>query len=163
MEDVLMLERIRLEADGPEIPRIVAGMMRLGDWDLSAVELCRWIESALELGLTAFDHADIYGDYTCEALFGKALTQMPAVRSEIQLVTKCGIQLISKNNPASTVKHYDTTRMHIITSVEHSLDNLSTDYIDLLLIHRPDPLMNADEVAGTFVELRDSGKTPTRL
>lgn len=150
--------KIKLDENGPEISRIVLGMMRLGDWDLSVAERRRWIEQAMELGLTTYDHADIYGDYTCEELFGEALSEMPSARREMQLVTKCGIRLVSKRNQGCTIKHYDTTRAHIMTSVENSLKKLRTDYIDLLLIHRPDPLMDASEVASVFESLRESGK-----
>lgn len=150
--------RIKLEEKGPEISRITLGMMRLAEWNLSVEERRSWIERALELGLTTFDHADIYGDYTCEELFGEALSEMPSARQGMQLVTKCGIRLVSKRNPGCTIKHYDTSDAHIVASVENSLRRLRTDYIDILLIHRPDPLMDVDEVARAFESLRESGK-----
>jgi len=150
--------KVKLAPDGPEVSRIAIGLMRLRDWNLSALGIRRRIEQSVELGLTTFDHADIYGDYTCEALFGEALSSMPSLRRDIQLVTKCGIMLISDNNPGCAIKHYDTSRSHILASVEHSLKRLRTDYIDLLLIHRPDPAMDVDEIAEAFVSLRDSGK-----
>jgi predicted oxidoreductase len=153
-----MMNRARLQENGPEVSRIAAGLWRLSDWNLSTSGLCEWIEGAVELGLTTFDHADIYGDYTCEKIFGEALAAMPSIRQNIQLVTKCGIQLVSENNPGVTVKHYDTSREHILKSVENSMERLRTDYLDLLLIHRPDPLMNASEIAEAFTELRESGK-----
>ena len=152
------MNRSRLQENGPEVSRIAAGLWRLSGWNLSASALCEWIEDAVELGVTTFDHADIYGDYTCERIFGEALAQMPSIRQDIQLVTKCGIQLVSKNNPGVTFKHYDTSREHILRSVGNSLERLRTDYIDLLLIHRPDPLMDVGEVAEAFTELRESGK-----
>jgi predicted oxidoreductase len=150
--------RIKLERNGPEVSRIALGLMRSVEWGLSTAERLRWIKQAMELGLTTFDHADIYGDYTCEELFGEAISSMPSVRREMQLVTKCGVRLVSKNNPGCEIKHYDTSRSHIVASVENSLRRLRTDYIDLLLIHRPDPLMDPDEVAETFSVLRESGK-----
>ena len=152
------MNRARLHEKGPEVSRIAAGLWRLNGWDLSTSGLCEWIEGAISLGVTTFDHADIYGDYTCEKIFGEALAEIPSIRQKIQLVTKCGIQLVSENNPGCTVKHYDTSRGHILKSVDNSLEWLRTDYIDLLLIHRPDPLMDADEVAGAFTELKKSGK-----
>ncbi|RMG79211.1 MAG: oxidoreductase, partial [Chloroflexi bacterium] len=100
----------------------------------------------------------IYGDYRCEALFGEVLRQKPALRQQMQLITKCGIKLISSQRPEHRIKYYDTGREHIISSVEQSLRNFHTDYIDVLLIHRPDALMDADEVAATFTELRRQGK-----
>jgi len=150
--------QIKLEQNGPVISRIVLGMMRSREWKLSVQELRGRIERSLELGITAFDHADIYGDYTCEALFGDALSSMPAARPRMQLITKCGIRLVSKKNPGCAIKHYDTSQSHIVASVENSLRRLRTDYIDLLLIHRPDPLMDPDEVAEAFSVLRESGK-----
>jgi predicted oxidoreductase len=149
---------IKLEQNGPEVSRIVLGMMRLRDWNLAVNERRAWIEHALELGITTFDHADIYGDYTCEELFGDALAAMPSARPEMQLVTKCGIELVSRNNPGCAIKHYDTSKAHIVASVDNSLKRLRTDYIDLLLVHRPDPLMDPDEVAEAFSSLRESGK-----
>jgi predicted oxidoreductase len=150
--------KISLHKDGPEVSRIALGMMRLRDRGLSASETRALIGQSIRLGVTTFDHADIYGDYTCEELFGRALEEAPSLRSEMQLVTKCGIRLVSENNPGCAIKHYDTTRAHILESAEKSLEHLQTEYIDLLLIHRPDPLMDADEVAEAFTSLRDSGK-----
>lgn len=150
--------KIKLHENGPEVSRIALGMMRLRDWNMSRSEAREWIERCMGLGVTTFDHADIYGDYGCEALFGDALAEAPSLRGEMQLVTKCGIKLVSENDPGCRIKHYDTSKSHIMASVENSLKRLRTDYIDLLLIHRPDPLMDADEVATAFDTLRGSGK-----
>lgn len=132
--------------------------MRLREWGLSTAELADWIEAAMDLGITTFDHADIYGGYTCEGIFGEALAARPSLRERMQLVTKCGIQLITPNRPQTTIKHYDTSRDHIIASAENSLRQLHTDYLDLLLLHRPDPLLDADEAAEAFTHLRQAGK-----
>jgi predicted oxidoreductase len=137
---------------------IVAGTWRLNEWKLDTLGLARWIEQALELGITSFDHADVYGGYSVEAVFGAALAAAPALRQRLQIVTKCGIKLVSPARPSHAVKHYDTSRAHITASVENSLRALRTDHIDLLLIHRPDALMDADEVAQTFLDLRTAGK-----
>jgi predicted oxidoreductase len=137
---------------------IVAGTWRLNEWKLDAPALVRWIKQALELGITSFDHADVYGGYSVEAAFGEALAASPGLRERLQLVTKCGIKLVSPARPAHGIKHYDTSRAHITASVESSLRALRTDRIDLLLIHRLDALMDADEVAGTFAALREQGK-----
>lgn len=147
-----------LHPDGPTVSRVVAGMMNLASWNLSPAERLSWIESALEMGVTTFDHADIYGGYTCEALFGQALAQRPSLRNQMQLVTKCGIKLVSPNRPQHALKQYDTSAAHIINSVENSLRNLHTDVIDVLLIHRPDPLLDPDEVAQAFSQLKQAGK-----
>ncbi|NJK42597.1 MAG: oxidoreductase, partial [Aquincola sp.] len=137
---------------------IVAGTWRLPEWKLDTPGLMRWIEQVLELGITSFDHADVYGGYSVEAAFGDALAASPALRERMQLVTKCGIKLVTPARPSHAVKHYETSRAHIVASVENSLRALRTDRIDLLLIHRPDALMDADEVAQTFAELRAAGK-----
>jgi predicted oxidoreductase len=116
------------------------------------------IAYCVENGITTFDHADIYGDYIGEQLFGEALADSGTDRTKIQLVTKCGIRLISKRRPDHRVKSYDTSREHIVASVERSLESLRTEYIDLLLIHRPDPLMDPHEVNAAFTALRKEGK-----
>jgi predicted oxidoreductase len=130
----------------------------MASWNWSPPERLRWIEQCLELGVTSFDHADIYGGYTVETLFGEALALAPSLRQRMQLVTKCGIQLRAAARPATRIKHYDTSARHIVHSVEQSLMQLRTDSIDLLLLHRPDPLMDADEVAAAFEQLRRQGK-----
>lgn len=143
---------------GPGLSSVVAGMWRLREWGFSIGERVRYIESALELGITSFDHADIYGDYQAEALFGEALAAAPGLRAKLQLVTKCNIMLVSTQRPQHTIKHYDSSRAHIVASVERSLRALHTDVIELLLLHRPDMLLDADEVAEAFSALRDDGK-----
>ncbi len=137
---------------------IVAGTWRLPEWELDTPGLVRWIAQVLDLGITSFDHADVYGGYSVEAAFGDALAASPALRERLQIVTKCGIKLVSPARPSHAVKHYETSRAHITASVENSLRALRTDRIDLLLIHRPDALMDADEVAQTFADLRAAGK-----
>ncbi len=149
---------IDLTNNGPRFSRLVAGMWRLASWGLSDAELLDLVHVCLDLGITTFDHADIYGDYTCEALFGRALALEPGLRQKMQLVTKCGIKLVSVNRPEHSLKHYDTSRRHIVAAAENSLRVLRTDHVDLLLIHRPDPLMDADEIAAAFTELREAGK-----
>lgn len=152
------MTRIQLTDNGPIFSRIVAGIMRLREWEMDTAGLIHFIYQCLDLGITTFDHADIYGSYRVEELFGKALLAEPSLRERIELVTKCGIQLLSPNRPETRVHHYDTSRDHIVTSAERSLRNFRTDTLDLLLIHRPDPLMDADEVAAALVELRAAGK-----
>lgn len=147
-----------LAADGPRLSPIVAGAWRMADWQWSAQQRLRWIEQCVELGVTSFDHADIYGGYQVEALFGEALALAPGSRDRIQLVSKCGIKLVSGARPAHRMKHYDSSAAHIVASAEASLRALRTDRLDLLLIHRPDALMDADEVAGAFEALRAAGK-----
>lgn len=146
-------DRRWLRPEGPAFSKLSAGLWRLNEWNYSTSQTIDFIEQALEMGITTFDHADIYGDYENEALFGKALKERPDLRDKMELVTKCGICLISKNRPEHKIQHYNTTAEHIRTSVDRSLKNLNIDTIDLLLIHRPDPLMSASELADIFLEL----------
>ncbi|KVM89313.1 aldo/keto reductase [Burkholderia stagnalis] len=148
---------IAMGADAMPFSRIVSGMWRIADWRLSRGERRALVEAALDLGVTSFDHADIYGDYAAESLFGDVLADAPQLRERMQLVTKCGIRPVSAQRPEHRVKHYDTGAAHVVASVEQSLRALCTDRLDLLL-HRPDPLMDADEVAATFAALRRDGK-----
>lgn len=151
------MNRIKLN-NKLEISRIVHGYWRLRDWRLSDQELIALIQKSLELGVTTFDHADIYGDYSCEKLFGDALKLKKELRQQMQLVTKCGIKLISDKYPKRKVAYYDYSYEHIIQSVENSLKNFGTDYIDLLLLHRPSPFFNPEEVQQAFYDLKRSGK-----
>ena len=140
---------------------IVAGAMHMARWKLTPAERLAWIEDCLALGITSFDHADIYGDYAVQDLFGEALRLKPTLRQQMQLVSKCGIALPSGQRPEHSLKHYNTSAQHIRASVEASLQALGTDRLDLLLIHRPDPLMDADEVAHCFEALQREGKVLT--
>ncbi|TNL10506.1 oxidoreductase [Kosakonia cowanii] len=151
-----MVQRIALAPQGPEFSRFVMGYWRLMEWNFTPRQLVSFIEAHLDLGVTTVDHADIYGGYQCEADFGEALKLAPHLRARMEMVTKCGIATTAK--PEHALGHYITERDHIIHSAEQSLVNLATDYLDLLLIHRPDPLMDADEVAEAFLQLHQSGK-----
>ncbi|MBZ2206488.1 aldo/keto reductase [Massilia soli] len=150
--------RIQTTPGGPELSRIVAGMWRMTEWGMTVDQRVAFIEQCLALGVTTFDHADIYGSYGVEALFGEALGRKPSLRDQMQLVSKCGIKLVAPQRPQHAIQHYDTSAGHIIASAEESLRQLQTDRLDLLLIHRPDPLMHFDEVAEAFSLLRKSGK-----
>jgi predicted oxidoreductase len=137
---------------------VVAGLWRAREWDLDAAALARWIEEALALGVTSFDHADIYGDYQVETMFGDALASVLGLRQRLQIVTKCGIKPVSTQRPGRLINHYDSSRAHVMASVHASLKALRTDRVDLLLIHRPDLLMNPEELADTFRHLLAAGK-----
>jgi predicted oxidoreductase len=150
------MERKPLHLKGPELSRIVAGAWRWSDATPGVVE--KLMHTALEAGITSFDHADIYGDYGNEKLFGNALRKNPGARKNMQLITKCGIRLLSSHQPGTLIKHYDTSKEHILSSVDASLKNLATDYVDLLLIHRPDPLLDPEEVSEAFGLLKQNGK-----
>lgn len=144
----------------PWMSDIVVGTMRWGIWDANynTSDYQRMIEKSLELGFTTFDHADIYGDHTTEAGFGEVLKVQPALREQLEIVTKCGILRVCEQKSNHYIKAYDSSKEHILRSAEDSLRNLKTDYIDVLLIHRPDFLMNPDEVGEAFELLYRSGK-----
>lgn len=138
---------------------IIIGCMSWGKWgkQFSTQEATDLIQFCVEHGNTAFDHADIYGDYTTEAEFGKAFVESGIAREEIQLVSKCGIQLVgeTRNNK---VKHYNYSKEYIINSAEQSLKNLKTDYLDTFLLHRPSPLMHPNEIVEAITKLKETGK-----
>lgn len=151
-----MLQRVQIAPQGPLFSPLVMGYWRLMEWGMTSQQLVEFIEQHLEWGISTVDHADIYGGYLCEAEFGKALRLQPSLRDRLELVTKCGIATTA--DPQHALGHYITDAAHITHSAENSLRHFNTDYLDLLLIHRPDPLMDADEVAGAFLHLHQSGK-----
>ncbi|MGB3259900.1 aldo/keto reductase [Paenisporosarcina sp.] len=151
------MQRLELTED-LSFSRIIHGLWRLSEWNMTNEEVLELIEECLKAGITTFDHADIYGNYTCEKMFGDALALKPELREQMELVTKCGIKLVSDNRPDHRVKSYDTSKEYILASVNQSLINFQTDYIDVLLIHRPDPYMNPAEVAEAFTQLKNEGK-----
>lgn len=138
---------------------IIIGTMRWGIWGAnhSKKDVQKLIETALKEDLTTFDHADLYGDYTTEKLFGDAFSKMNVKREEVQFISKCGIEMPCSNRNY-TVKSYNYSKDHILRSVDQSLNNLQTDYLDLLLLHRPSPLMNPGEIAESFGVLREQKK-----
>lgn len=133
--------------------------MTWGSWgkQLSKRDMVDLMHHCLSNNITTFDHADIYGGYTTEADFGKAFTDSGIKRDDIQLISKCGIQHLSDNRD-NRVKHYNYSKDYIIWSVEESLKNLETEYLDLLLLHRPSPLMVAEEIAEAITILKKDGK-----
>lgn len=152
--------KIQVSKKGPTFSRIVAGCMNWGEWgaNLTVSQTQKLIEDCLNIEVTTFDHADIYGHYTTEELFGNALKNQSALRQKMQLITKCGIKLVTPNRPDNGIKSYDLDKNYILRSVEKSLKNLETDYIDLLLVHRPSPLMNPEEIISAFSKLKEDGK-----
>ena len=151
------MDRINL-GGGTTFSRIIHGHWRLAGWNMSARELSQFIMQTIEAGVTSFDHADIYGNYGCEVLFGNALRLDKGLRPQIEIITKCGIKLLSDKFPGRRVKHYDYSFDHIVASVDNSLKNLGTGYIDLLLLHRPAPFIDPEEVARAFSHLEKNGK-----
>ncbi|ARW81783.1 aldo/keto reductase [Aeromonas salmonicida] len=152
----MSVSRLALHAQGPTFSRLIMGYWRLMEWQLSPAALLDLMKYHLDLGVTTIDHADIYGGYQCEEAFGNALRLEPSLRDRMEIVSKCGIALTAK--PEHALNHYNTGKAHIIASAEDSLRKLATDHLDLLLIHRPDPLMDADEVADAFISLKQAGK-----
>lgn len=133
--------------------------MTWGRWgkQLDTKQMISLMNHCIENNLSTFDHADIYGDYSTEADFGKALNQSSIKRESIQLISKCGIQLLSKTRN-NKLKHYNYTKDYIIWSVDESLKNLKTDYLDALLLHRPSPLMEPYEIMEAVAKLAQEGK-----
>ncbi|GAB5459002.1 MAG: aldo/keto reductase family oxidoreductase [Henriciella sp.] len=152
------MQRVKL-SEQLYISRMAYGLWRLAeDDDTSPHHIQRKIEACLAQGITTIDQADIYGAYGCEEIFGTCLTTAPHLRNKIEIVTKCGVVAPQGRFRDKRVKYYDTTREHILTSVENSLRLMKTDYIDLLLIHRPDPFMDAAETGAARDEIVTSGK-----
>ncbi len=139
--------------------RIIAGTMTWGNWgkQLATDQMIALMNSCLELNITTFDHADIYGDYTTEEQFGTAFNKSAISREEIQLITKCGIQFDAKAR-SNRVKHYNYDKDYIVWSAERSLKLLKSEYLDVLLLHRPSPLMQPSEIAEAIMQLKKDGK-----
>lgn len=139
--------------------RIIAGCMSWGKWgkQFSTQEMVSQMNVTIESGITTFDHADIYGDYTTEGEFGKAFSESGIERESIRLISKCGIQYVGESRD-NRIKHYNYSKDYIIWSVEKSLSDLQTDYLDLLLLHRPSPLMHPNEIAEAVQQLKEEGK-----
>jgi predicted oxidoreductase len=152
------MERVKLN-DTLEFSRLIYGMWRISDdADTSPAYVEKKINVCLEQGITTFDLADIYGGYAAEAVLGGALKANPAWRSNMEIVTKCDIVAPMGRYASAKVKHYDTSRAHIEKSVEISLSEMGIETIDLLLVHRPDPLMDHAETGAVLDDLVKSGK-----
>jgi len=139
--------------------KIIAGTMTWGSWGkkFSSKEMSDLMLYCCEQGITTFDHADIYGGYSTESDFGKAFAESKINRNEIQLITKCGIQMVDDTRE-NVVKHYNYSKEYIIWSAEQSLKNLKTDYLDLFLLHRPSPLMHPEPITEAISKLTEDGK-----
>ena len=139
--------------------KIISGTMNWGAWgsNLSTKKVADLIVNSIEFGINTFDNADIYGGYTTEELFGNGLAESGIERERIKIISKFGIMYPSDKLPIK-VKHYDYSKGHIVKSIENSLKNLKTDYIDCVLLHRPSPLMDINEISDTINELLNSGK-----
>jgi len=152
------MEKIYLSDSGPKVSPAVYGFYRWNGSYVNEDKMERIMNLCLELDINTFDHGDTYGDYTCEEIFGNVFKRSGIKRESIVLFTKCGINVPHPARPEYRVKHYDTSREHITNSVENSLRNLRTDYIDVFLLNQLDPLSNLEETALTLEKLKDSGK-----
>lgn len=150
------VSRTLMAPNGPEVSRLIAGFWRLKHWGMSTQARLGFIEQLLELGITTMDHAMVYGS---EGLFGEALALRPQLRAQMEIVTKCGIRPCGFGPlGAKQINHYDASAEAIGRSLDNSLAALGTDYVDVLLIHRPDYLLQVDEVAECFAALKAAGK-----
>lgn len=143
----------------PNFTPVIQGCMGWGAWGkkLNTKEMASLIDFTLSTGITSFDHADIYGDYTTEAEFGAALKESGVKREEIQLISKCGIQYVGDTR-TNSIKHYQYDSDYIIWSAEKSIKDLNAEYLDLLLLHRPSPLMHPNEISKAVDALWNAGK-----
>jgi predicted oxidoreductase len=153
---MMTITRIKMSKDGPEFSTLVQGYWRLGAWEKTPQQRLDFLKQHVELGITTVDNAAIYGN--SEQLFGEALKLDSSMREKIEIVSKFGINGIPAKAGEKRVSHYDSSKAAIILSTENSLKRLGVDCLDALLVHRPDILMNADEVAEAFAHLQDSGK-----
>ncbi|CAN5392700.1 aldo/keto reductase [soil metagenome] len=153
------MDKIYLSDAGPKVSTAIYGFWRWKDTSVnSADHMEKIVNLCLELGINTFDHADVYGGYECEELFGKVMGQRSFKREDVVLFTKCGLNLPHANRPGIRVRHYNSSAKHINDSVNNSLRNLRTDYIDIFLLNQLDPLSNLEETALAIEALRNSGK-----
>ena len=158
-ENTNAMEKIYLSDSGPKVSPAIYGFYR---WNMevhnTAEAMEKIINLCLEAGINTFDHADVYGSYQCEALFGKAMDRRSFKREDIVLFTKCGLRIPDESQPGVRLKYYDTSRDHILKSVDNSLNRLKTDYIDIFLLDHLDHISDLDETAYTLRQLKEAGK-----
>jgi predicted oxidoreductase len=149
--------KVQMSPGGPQFSRLVQGYWRMAQWGMNTQQHLAFIKKHVELGISTVDHAPVYGDPSCESLFGHALKLDPSLREKIEIISKCGIYP-KQSSSGNQVGHYDCRKDSILSSVDGSLKRLGVEHLDVLLIHRPDYLMDADEVAEAFTALKQSGK-----
>lgn len=152
------MKKIYLSDAGPKVSPAIYGFYRWHEVDNKEKAMEKTINLCLELGINTFDHADIYGGYECEALFGNAIKKGSVKREDLVIFTKCGLLVPHASRPDIRVRHYNTSKAHILQSVDNSLKNLQTDYIDIFLLNNLDPISNLEETALTLQRLKESGK-----
>lgn len=152
------MKKIYLSDAGPKVSPAIYGFYRWQEVEHKAKAMESTIHLCLELGINTFDHADIYGGYECEELFGNVIAKGSIRREDIVLFTKCGVVEPHPSRPDVRVRYNDTSKEHILKSVENSLKKLRTDYIDIFLLNNLDPISNLEETALTLQRLKESGK-----
>ena len=153
------MTKIYLSDSGPKVSEAIYGFWRWEDTGASGESsMEKIVNFCLEQGINTFDHADIYGGYQCEELFGNILKKKSFKREDIVLFTKCGVLMPHPNKPDIRVRYYDTSAKHILKSIDNSLQKLRTDYVDIFLLDQLDPLSDLEETALTLERLRGSGK-----
>lgn len=151
------IRKVDMSPEGPQFSEIVQGYWRMAEWGMSSQEAVSFLKKHVELGITTVDHAHVYGSNpSCEDRFGQVLKRAPEMREQIEIVSKCGIELFDTRGERAV--HFDSTPSAIVRSVETSLARLNIERLDVLLLHLPDFLMDVDAVAQTFDELKQSGK-----
>lgn len=153
------MEKIYISDSGPKVSPAIYGFYRWNEESLTnSGTMERIVNLCLELGINTFDHADIYGSYQCEQLFGQVIAQRSIRREDLVLFSKCGLRIPHPEDPGTRIMYYDTSSAHIVKSVENSLRRLRTDYLDIFLLDHLDPISNLEETAATLRMLRESGK-----
>src|SRR6187551_782884 len=149
------MEKIYVSDAGPKVSPVIYGFYR---WENNLANMERIVRLCLELGINTFDHADIYGNYQCEEMFGELIANKSIKREEVILFTKCGLRIPHPSQPDVSITHVDTSKEHILKSVDNSLRKLNTDYIDIFLLNGFDPIGNLEETAITLRQLKEKGK-----
>jgi predicted oxidoreductase len=153
------MTKIYLSDSGPKVSPAIYGFWRWEDVSATgAATMEKIVNHCLEHGINTFDHADIYGGYQCEELFGNVLSKRSFKREDVVLFTKCGVKIPHFSRPETRIKYCDTSAEHVLKSIDNSLKKLRTDYIDIFLLDHLDPLSNLEEAALTLERLRGSGK-----
>lgn len=151
------MQRIQITED-LSFSRVIHGEMRSLEWGMDVDAYQAFIEQLIARGVTTIDHADIYGGFEGEAFLGKVFKQAPHLRAQVEIVTKCGIQYPNPQCPDTFINHYNYDYDYIIQQANRSLEKLQIECIDVLLLHRPSPLMDASEIARAFTDLKAAGK-----
>lgn len=152
------MEKIYLSDSGPKVSPAIYGFYRWNEKEGNAETMEKIVNLCLEVGINTFDHADVYGSYKCESVFGEAMSRKSFKREDIVLFTKCGLRLPDASQPDIKIKHYNTSREHILKSVDNSLSRLKTDYIDIFLLDHLDHISDLEETAYTLRQLKEAGK-----